>query len=58
MKLTYRGLPYDVNSTFQSMDDVDEMNHHRGRPSTCRRIHRGVPDSVTVLRYRGLNYVR
>jgi len=57
MKLSYRGISYDDNSTFAEMTESQTIGHYRGHAfNFAYPKHIPVPQPVLTLKYRGVAY--
>ncbi|GET43184.1 DUF4278 domain-containing protein [Microseira wollei] len=58
MKLSYRGVNYELNPTFIEVTERENFGKYRGLPiRTASHPREHLPQSILKLTYRGNNYI-
>jgi Domain of unknown function (DUF4278) len=58
MKLSYRGVNYELNPVYIEVTESEIIGKYRGLPTIMTSIPREtIPQSIRKLTYRGNNYI-
>ncbi len=58
MKLSYRGVNYELNPVFIEVNESEIVGKYRGLPIRMTSVYREtIPQSIRKLTYRGNNYI-